>query len=177
MISQEIVKELLDYNFETGKLTWKERNRKWFSTDRQFKIWNTRFARKEAFTALTDTDYYHGSVLGKKYKAHRIIWLYQTGEWPDEVDHINHDRRDNRWINLREVSHQENHKNSSHRKDNSSGCMGVYFDKERQKWRSDIIVDNKNINLGRFELYEDAVAARKEGEKKYMFHKNHGEKL
>ncbi|WP_428999737.1 HNH endonuclease signature motif containing protein [Stenotrophomonas maltophilia] len=46
------------------------------------------------------------------YRQHRLAWLYMTGQWPSgEIDHINHDRSDNRWHNLRDVSHQANQQN------------------------------------------------------------------
>ena len=78
MITQEIVKEFLDYDPDTGKLWWRNRARRWFSSDKQFKTWNSRYGGKEAFTALNSSDYYHGHILNKQYKAHRIIWLYIT---------------------------------------------------------------------------------------------------
>ena len=80
------------------------------------------FPRKEAFTSLNNGGYLEGKILGKYYKAHRVIWLWMTGEWPKEqVDHINHDRTDNRWCNLREASRLENYRNQSQYKNNKSG--------------------------------------------------------
>ena len=121
MISQEIVRKFLDYDPETGKLTWKERARRWFKSDKSCHTWNTRFAEKEAFT-VSSYGYFRIRILGKAYQLHRVIWLYQTGEWPKEqVDHINHNRADNRWFNLREASNQENGKNRTRQRNNSSG--------------------------------------------------------
>ena len=170
MLTQELLKELLDYDQETGKLTWKRRERKWFKSDRQFKTWNSRYAEKEAFTALNDKGYCHGHILSKSYKAQRVIWLYMIGEWPKEIDHINHDRKDNRWFNLREVSHQENCENRSKYSFNKSGQTGVYWHKTSQKWRS--VIGRKN--LGCFDLLEDAITARKVADMKYNYHENHG---
>jgi hypothetical protein len=175
MISQEIVRELLDYNTETGKLTWRERNRRWFKSDQDCKTWNTRFARKEAFIFIDDVGYHRSSILGKDYRAHRVIWLWMTGEWPEEqIDHINHNRKDNRWRNIRKASNQENSSNQSQRNDNTSGQRGVYWDKRRQKWSARIWFNKKSISLGYHCLYDDAVRARKVGEKEYNFHENHG---
>lgn len=173
MLTQEIVKEFLDYDPETGKLTWRERDRKWFTSDRTCNSWNVRFPRKEAFTSLNNGGYLEGKILGKYYKAHRVIWLWMTGEWPKEqVDHINHDRTDNRWCNLREASRLENYRNQSQYKNNKSGCTGVC--KQGLKWYTQIAVDGKNVYLGRYNSYDDAVAIRKEAEVKYGFHNNHG---
>lgn len=172
MISQEIVREFLDYDSDTGKLTWKERARRWFKSDKSCHTWNTRFAKKEAFT-VSSYGYFRIRILGKAYQLHRVIWLYQTGEWPKEqVDHINHNRADNRWFNLREASNQENGKNRTRQRNNSSGYTGVGWD--RQKWYSKIVINKKYIFLGYFDLLENAVRARKEAEVKYGFSENHG---
>lgn len=65
-------------------------------------------------------------VLGAKYAAHRLAWLYMTGKWPSqEIDHINRDRADNRISNLRDVTHMVNMSNLSQRIDPR---QGVYWD-------------------------------------------------
>jgi hypothetical protein len=174
LLTKEIVREFLDYDTETGILTWRYRDRKWFKTDRSCKIWNTQFSGKEAFTALSSDGYFCGRILDKRYQAHRIIWLLMTGKWPEEVDHINHDKKDNRQLNLREVSHQENGKNQSKQK-NRIGYTGISWYKRYDKWRAYIKIDDKNISLGYFNLLEDAIMARKAAELKYGFHKNHGD--
>jgi hypothetical protein len=57
-------------------------------------------------------------VNGISYKAHRLVWLFETGEWPKlHIDHINRTKNDNRFINLRDVTRSENIKNSKLRKD------------------------------------------------------------
>ena len=171
MLTQELVKEFLNYDPEIGTLTWKERERKWFKSDRQFNTWNTRYAEKEAFAALDDKGYLNGRILYRAYKAHRVIWLWMTGEWPEEqIDHINHDRKDNRWCNLREVSCQENCENRSKYDFNKSGQTGVYWEKTHQKWRSVV----RRVHLGYFDSLEDAVTARKMADVKYNYHENHG---
>ena len=175
MLTQEIVRELLDYDPETGTLTWRERDRKWFKSDKSWKIWNSRYANKEAFTSLDHWRYFHGAVFHKTYKAHTIVWLYQTGKLPKgQIDHINHDRSDNRWTNLRQVSHQDNSKNRTQQKNNTSKCTGVGWHKPTQKWRVRINTNNEEIHLGCFASFEDAVIARKAAETKYSFHENHG---
>ena len=66
--------------------------------------------------------YFHGIIFNRLYHVHRVIWFYMTGNFPkDQIDHINHIRNDNRWINLREASIQENDKNRSKAINNISG--------------------------------------------------------
>ena len=83
------------------------------------------------------------------------------------VDHINHNKRDNRKYNLREVTDSQNSMNKGIRSNNTSGVTGVYFKKESNKWFAIITVNKKIINLGYFKNFEDAVKARKEAEEKY----------
>ena len=86
------------------------------------------------------------------------------------VDHIHGEgsRHDNRKSNLRIATKQENNRNRKLCSTNTSGVTGVTFDKSRNKWCAQIVVNNKNIHLGRFNNFEDAVKARKEAEEKYF---------
>lgn len=100
--------------------------------------------------------------------AHRIIFAIVYGEIPvGEVDHINGDRMDNRIENLRDVSSSENMHNSKKRKDNSSGFPGVTWYALCQKWRAQIMADKRQIHIGDFDDFEDAVQARKKAKIKY----------
>lgn len=124
-----------------------------------------------------------GYVIGrfnqKTIRAHRVIWEIFNGEIPEgmQIDHINHIRHDNRVENLRLVSNQENCKNISMQKNNTSGVTGVCWSKQKGKWMAKIKVDYKTINLGLYSDIEKAVEARKKAEIKYSFHKNHGVNL
>ena len=116
---------------------------------------------------------------GKLYLCHRLAWLYVYGDMPDgHIDHINHNRSDNRIENLRVVDNSENNKNRS----NYSGCVfGVSWCTSRKnrphRWRARIHVDGKDTHLGYFVEYSQAVNARKNAEILYGFHKNHGQEV
>jgi len=105
----------------------------------------------------------------KLYRAHHIAWLIVHGQWPyHELDHINRIRSDNRISNLRLATRAQNGRNLSLSCVNTSGILGVTFDKERNKWSAQIKVNGKNINLGRFINLADAAACREAAEQKYF---------
>jgi len=109
-MNQARLRELMDYNPETGDFTWKE----------------TRGPAKKGATAGSPCNkgYIVIGIEGKVYKAHRLAWLYMTGDWPtDQLDHRNRDKGDNRWANLREASNQENCLNRT--RYNRTGYRGV----------------------------------------------------
>ena len=130
---------------------------------------------------IAGTKHPYGYIMIKVTKkitaAHRLAFLYMDGIMPNEVDHINHVRDDNRWINLRSVTRSENCKNNSKRKDNSSGVCGVHWKTRDKRWIAQIRVDGKNIWLGQYTVFSDAVNARKNAEVLYGFHENHGKDL
>ena len=101
--------------------------------------------------------------LHSKY-LHRMI----MGEPQDMmIDHIDHNPLNNCRSNLRIVTLQQNNMNTSKQKNNQSGVIGVHWDKKREKWKAEIKLNNKMVHLGRFDNFEDACKARKEGEIKY----------
>lgn len=179
-LTQEILKELIHYCPETGVFTWRERDLKWFRRECDQKTWNTRFSGKKAGCTGDNS-------CGKKYRfivvfkimylAHRLAWLYMSGSFPKhEIDHVNGNGRDNRFLNIRDVSRSDNHKNTRIPATNTSGLVGVVWDKSRNKWAARIKVNRRHINLGRYEDWFEAVCARKSANLKYNFHPNHGEK-
>ena len=92
------------------------------------------------------------NIFRKPTQTHRLIFLYMTGEFPEyDVDHINGNRTDNRWCNLREVTRIENLHNVGLRKDNSTGYQGVSKRNDTGKYHAYINVNNKRHNLGNFE--------------------------
>lgn len=171
----EIVNELVRLDGQTGRLYWRERDRKWFKSDRSWKSWNAKFAGKEAFTGLNEWGYRKGVLLEQPLKAHRVVWLLHTGSWPvDQIDHINGVRNDNRPVNLRDVSNTDNQRNMKRRADNTSGVNGVWWDKDRCRWRASIRVSGRSKHLGLFVNLSDAKTARRKAEKANGYHENHG---
>ena len=172
----ETLRKLLSYEPETGKMFWRERTPDIYSGT-SLEFWNSRWAGSEAFISTDGRGYKTGSIYNKPHKAHRVVWALYYGEWPyDDVDHINHDKHDNRIENLRVVTHRENTKNRTIPKSNTSGFVGVVWCKGRGKWRAQIMVDGRSISLGRFVNKCDAIRARKTANIKYGFHENHGAK-
>lgn len=113
-------------------------------------------------------------VMYQSYLAHRLAWLYIHGEWPKMIDHINHDRADNRMDNLREVSNAQNMRNAKMYSSNTSGVMGVSWMKHIKKWDAFIYREHRKKSLGYFSDKQEAINVRKEAERQMGYHKNHG---
>jgi hypothetical protein len=157
-LTQEIVRKLLHYDPETGLLFWRKNS-------------------KLAFNTLTQKGYLKGQLYKRTYFSHRIIWLWMTGNWPNEqIDHINHNRKDNRFLNLREVTNKENHKNRKINPRNKTGINGVSWCKRENKWRVQVRNMNKNIHIGYFDTKEEAQRVRKLKNVELNYYKNHGNK-
>lgn len=176
-LTKDLLNEIFSYDPETGVLTHKERPR-WMFT-KGYKAgetsWRT-FNTQNAGNAVDNRNhgYLRVNICGKRYSAHRIIWCMVYGEWPEEVDHINGDRGDNRLCNLRAVSRQENMRNTRIRNDSSTGVTGVSYSKRDDVFIAYIGANKKTKILGRFATIEDAVAARKAAEAELGYHENHG---
>jgi hypothetical protein len=177
-LTQEILKELLNYDNETGLFTWKHRPLKWFATERAYKNFNNRFVNKEAgciFTGKCGKSYLVIGILNKSYLAHRLVLLFVNGRFPiNEVDHHNGNGCDNRLKNLSEATAQENQRNKRKSTNNTSGETGVCWDKRGNYWQAKISVNNKTINLGAFKNKDEAIMARKKANNYYFFHENQG---
>ncbi len=93
-------------------------------------------------------------------RAHRLAWLWMTGEWPEaDVDHINGNRDDNRWCNLRGATRTQNNGNSKLRPSNTSSMKGVTFNKRRGTWFARVTANGITRHLGTFTSPEAAKAA------------------
>lgn len=164
-ITQFHLRDVLEYDPETGVFTWLV-SCKW---NRKGKVAGCMHTGK--------TGYRHIFIRidNRLYKAHRLAWLYVTGRWPvNEIDHIDHDGANNKWLNFREVTRLQNSHNQSKPSDNTSGVVGVCWHKIYNKWVARINVNRKQIFLGCFAEFSEAVSARKEAEIQYGFHSNHG---
>lgn len=157
MLTQERLKEVLSYNPNTGIFIWKQ------SLSNNVKI------NSDAGT-FSAKRYIVIGIDSKMYLAHRLVFLYMEGYFPEyDVDHINRNKSDNRWVNLRHVSRQCNIRNGRVRCNNTSGITGVSERKRNGKWRATIEANSKSIALGDFTDIKDAVQARWDAEVKYDF--------
>lgn len=140
-------KERLSYDPETGEIRWRTH------------------VRKQEIGQLAggidhSTGYLRIRVDDVLYYGHRLAWLLQTGEWPiHQIDHIDHNKLNIRWSNLRAATQQQNLKNMPKSRSNTSGFKGVHFARHANRWRAEIIADGKRHRLGYFPTAKDAADA------------------
>lgn len=160
MITQIELKKHLSYNPETGIFT------RLTMPNGRIKIGDIAGSKKFGYIVIR--------INKKQYRAHHLAWLYIYGYMPKCIDHIDHNRSNNKIENLREASTVENNKNRGMNKNNTSGITGVGWAKDKGKWVSQIQHQRKNHNLGYYEDKFEAICARKSAETKFGFHENHG---
>jgi hypothetical protein len=145
--SPEELREVLDYNNETGKFTWTSSH------------YRPDLMDKEA-GCLNSSGYRYIRLKGVRYPAHRLAWYYIYGVEPKEqIDHINGAKDDNRISNLREATWVENMRNIGKRSNNTSGFKGVSLKKSTKKFVAQCSVNGKSQHLGFFPTAEAAHAA------------------
>lgn len=100
-------------------------------------------------------------VDGVRYLAHRLAWLYVTGDWPnDQIDHSDLNRSNNSFANLRDATFTENKRNTRARKNNKVGLKGVIKTTGcHNRWSATISINSQHIHLGTFDSPEKANAA------------------
>lgn len=172
MLTQNELKQQLHYDPETGVFTRLVSNSPKAVVGEMAGYISVNYKDPQA------NKYIRINVFAKKYGAHRLAWLYMTGSFPkNHIDHINHDGTDNRWINLRDVTPNENFRNQRMPCNNKSGLVGVRWDKNANSWKSTIDIRRTKTHLGYFKSIFDAACARKNAEIKHNFHPNHGRRL
>jgi hypothetical protein len=163
-ITAELVRQLLDYDPETGLLTWRARSARMFKNgkyppDHVAATWNAKYAGTVA-GRVSSLGYIGIGIFYRRYPAHHLAWLHVYGAWPiDKLDHVNGDPKDNRIANLREASQAQNCQNTRPRKGATSKYPGVNWDKNLLKWKSRIGLGKKSYYLGVFNSEEEAYAA------------------
>lgn len=143
-LTQEILRDLLDYNPETGVWTWRN------------PLPRSKMKPGDLAGRITDGGRRQIRIASGFYYASRLAWLYMTGEWPkEEIDHVNRVRDDDRWINLREATHSQNSFNRS-------------FCEVSGEWRgirancNKFVVSIGGLYLGNFDSFEEAKEVRDE---------------
>lgn len=159
----EYVRECLDYNPETGIFRWKFR-------DDIPQYVNAQYEGKVAGQEHSE-GYRVICIKYQRYFSHRLAWLLMTGEWPkDEIDHIDCNRKNNKWNNLREATCSQNFMNRKILENTVSGFKGVNWHKQNKKWLVRMKVNKKSIYVGCYDDIEDAKKSMIEARKKH-----HGE--
>lgn len=163
VLPPETLRQLLNYEPETGLFFWRERGPEWFQElryppDRAMKIWNAKNAGKRAFCTNNTGGYLKGRLLGVDFLAHRVAWSIHFGENPSgEIDHINGNPADNRIANLRVCTRTQNLHNTAGSRNAASPFKGVYRDGKR--WNSKIRHNGKQLNIGSFASEIEAAKA------------------
>jgi hypothetical protein len=153
-LTQSRVKEMFDYNEETGVLTWRRQN-------------GHKKAGALAGSMEKKTGYMRVTLDRRQHTTHRVIWLYVHGKHPEhEIDHINGNRADNRICNLREATHAQNCQNRRKSCGKTSGFIGVKWNKARKVWSAAVFTNGKELYLGAFASAEAAYQAYVDAKRK-----------
>lgn len=146
MLTQEKLKELIDYNQETGIFTNKVTR-------------NSRAVKGAQLNPKNHGRYGVVTINKIKYRLHRLAWFYVYGIWPEnQIDHINGDTTDNRICNLRDATNQQNQYNSKVI-NKSSKFKGVHFESFTNKWKVQIRINKKQVTIGRYKTEVEAAKA------------------
>jgi hypothetical protein len=157
-LTADQVREVLDYNPDTGVLSWRIRC-------------GMRALPGNPAGWCATRGYIAVKLNGRAHMAHRLIWLIQTGRWPDQqVDHIDGDTSNNRWPNLRLAQCHQNQANARLRRDNKSGVKGVSWNEKRARWRAVVRHQGKQVLDKFFVTKEEAKACAREARLRF-----HGE--
>ncbi|QKE54181.1 homing endonuclease [Salmonella phage vB_SalS_SA001] len=145
MITQERLKELLEYNPDTGIFTWK--------------VSRGPIKKGSIAGSKNSKGYWRIQVLGKEYLAHRLAFIWMTGSCPDRVDHENRIYDDLKWDNLRSATNSQNQANKGKNPGNTSGYKNVYWRENRKRWIVVVQKDGQKYRNGSYEHIQDAINA------------------
>ena|SRR6478752_2440739 len=154
MLTQARLKELLNYDPESGIFTW-------ISPPKTA----IRFLGKKAgaVTRKGTGKYVHISVDAVQYKAHRLAFLYMEGSFPDgHIDHIDGNGLNNRFVNLRLCTREQNRHNSPPMARNTTGHKNVTQRKPTWGFNVTIKIKGKTMNFGTYKTIEEAVEKAKQ---------------
>lgn len=153
MITQQRLHELFDYR--DGHLYWK--------------VARTRGVQPgDQAGSRNGCGYIAIGISGKKHLAHRLIFLWHYGFCPKYIDHIDRNRANNQISNLRAATSSENQANVVFNSRNTSGIMGVAWEKRKKRWKAQLRVKGKCMQLGLFLNIEDARLAYNSAKQKYF---------
>lgn len=158
MISVEVdlLRSILSYDPATGALSWRERPRGMFTSERIFRSWNAKWAGASAFTNVNSRGYKTGFIFGRQFQSHRVIWAIHYGVWPvDEVDHIDGVKTNNVICNLRQATRAENCRNTRSAAGSTSKYLGVY--KRDDYWVAEIGGGGERESISGFSTEELAA--------------------
>lgn len=154
-LTHQEAKDILDYDPLTGVRRWK-----FFSRTHEY---------MGVAGSLQPDGYRRIKYKRRQYLAHRLVWFYVNGVWPQgDIDHINRSRSDNRISNLREATRSQNVFNSDNSR-NTSGFRGVHYAKKQGNWIAQIKVDGKGMHLGSFDTPEQASLAYQKAAGEHFF--------
>lgn len=146
-LTADRLREVLHYDQTTGFFSWRISS-------------SNRAPSGSKAGGLDGKGYLRIKVDGQEYRAHRLVWLWVFGAWPEcLIDHINHEKTDNRLCNLREATASQNQQNRRTSRNNTSGYTGVYWDRCAGKWGANIHHLGTQKNLGRYQSKEEARQA------------------
>ena len=146
-LNQTTLKQLLDYDPLTGDFKWKVKIKGCVMPG-------------DIAGCIDGQGYRVIRIFNKNRKAHRLAWLYMHGDYPTVIDHVDRNRSNNSFSNLRIATRRENTINRSSLSKNASGYTGVSWHSKAKKWESSVTIKGKRIYLGVFSDPYEAAKAR-----------------
>jgi|SRR5450631_139685 len=169
MLTQEYLKECVDYNRDTGIFIWLHRPECHFKNKRSFKQRNAARTGKQT-GSFDGKGYYTISIDNKSYLSHRLAWLYEYGKFPEnDIDHVDGNRLNNRISNLREATRLQNMQNQRAPRGNNktTNLLGVSLIPSSGKFRARVTVAGKTLFSGCYKTKEEAAIAYTDAKRRF----------